>query len=172
MKKLMLFVGCVSGVLIGILICLVYQRATWAAQNEKADNFGDAGEWNSFSLRERMVYAQGYVEGYSLGSDAVCENADQLFTTTGPTFLKDGTLNHPVIICKAALDHFTRAGRQDKVLAKFSVYSDVITEFYRKYPKYDQLHFSFLLTLLSDKNLKTADELFQKLERHDMQITF
>jgi hypothetical protein len=154
------------------LTCLVYQHATLAAQNERADSYSDAAEWNSFSLQERMVYAQGYVEGYSLGSNAVCENADQLFTTTGPTFLKDGTLNHPVTTCKAALDRFTRAGRQNKVLAKFSVYSDVITEFYRKYPKYDHVHFSFLLTLLSDKNLKTADELFQKLERHDMQITF
>jgi hypothetical protein len=63
-------------------------------------------------------------------------------------------------------------GERGKVRAHYSVYSDVITEFYKKYPKYNRMPFSFLLTLLSDKNFKTADQLFQKLERHDLQLTY
>jgi len=63
-------------------------------------------------------------------------------------------------------------GQRSKERANYSVYSDVITAFYNKYPKYNNVPFSFLMTLLSDKTFKTEDQLFSKLERHDLQATF
>jgi hypothetical protein len=172
MKRAVLVVACVIGICAGVLICLLFQHVLQAETGAKGNGFGAAAEWKALSIQERTSYVEGYVVGYGVGSSDVCEDADRLFATAGPVYLKDGTLNNPVTICKASLDHFTRMGKRGEVRPNYSVYSDVITDFYNKYPKYSNMPFSFLLAMLSDKNFKTADQLFQKLERHDMQLTY
>jgi hypothetical protein len=171
MKRSLFFVGCLTGILLGVLITLTLRHPLRSVSAAKVDRFGAASEWKSFSIDERTVYVRGYTAGYNIGGSDACDNAAQLFETKGQV-LANGTLASQVELCDAARDHFTRMGDGGKLRANFSVYSDVNTEFYNKYPKYNNVPFSFLMTLLADKKFKTADELFSKLERHDLQTTF
>jgi hypothetical protein len=43
----------------------------------------------------------------------------------------------------------------------FSAYTTIITEFYTKYPEYQNVAKAHLLYFLSDRNFKTADQLYQ-----------
>jgi hypothetical protein len=171
MKRWTVVIGCLCGIVFGVLIAPTLPRIFGATSSAKGDGFGAAAEWSALSVNERVAYMEGYTDGYSIGASAACDNADQLFNTKGQV-LPNGTLSNPVELCDAALDHFTRMGHRGKTRASFSVYSDAITEFYQKYPQYKNAPFSFLTKLLSDKNYQTADQLFQKLERHDLQATF
>jgi hypothetical protein len=173
MKKIVFYIGCMGCILLGALICLTLQHSFQSA-NAAKDGLGAAAEWKSLSAYERSAYVEGYTDGYSAGASSACDNADQLFDIKGQALLSNGTPDNPVRLCNSALDHFTRMGPRGKLRANYSIYSDVITEFYNKYPKYNIVPFGFLLRLLSDKSVKTADELFAKLERHDtgFQTTF
>ena len=146
MKIRLFVIGCLTGTLLGILISLTLQHSFRSVRTASSDGSGAASEWDSFSVYERTVYVEGYTAGYGIGGLAACDKADLLFETKGQ-LLPDGTLNNPVQLCHEARDRFTRMGSEGKVRANYSVYSDVITEFYNKYPKYKTAPFSFLLRL-------------------------
>jgi len=171
MKRSLFSVGCLTGILLGVLVTLTLQHSLRSVSVAKVDRFGAASEWKSFSTDKRTVYVRGFTAGFNIGGSDACDNTAQLFLTKGQV-LANGTSASQLELCDAARDHFTRMGDGGKVRANFSVYSDIITEFYNKYPKYNNVPFSFLMTLLADKKFKTADDLFAKLELHDLQTTF
>jgi len=161
------------GVLSGALISLTLLHALHASNFAKRDGWETSTEWNSFSAQERIAYLEGYVGGYNFGSLDACGNADRLFEIKGKAYMKDGTPNNPVMLCMDSRDTFKKMGKQGKLPANYSSFSEAITDFYKKYPKYKNAPFPFLIRLMSDKNnFSTPEQLFQKLERNDMQATF
>jgi len=171
-RKSFLF-GFTSGALSGVLICLALLHAIHASNFAKRDGWETATEWNSYSAQERIAYMEGYLGGYRFGSLDACGNADRLFEIKGHAYMKDGTPNNPVMFCMDSLDTFTKIGKQGRLPANYSLYSDAITDFYRRYPKYQNAPFPFLIRMMSDRNnFSTSEQLFQKLERNDKQVTF
>jgi len=55
MKKGLFFIGCLSGLDIGVLIILTFQHVVQDSKVAKGRGFGAAAEWNSFSMYERIV---------------------------------------------------------------------------------------------------------------------
>jgi hypothetical protein len=131
---------------------------------------GKYEEWFSMSSNLRENYAEGFVSGYSLGSIAACNNADRLFPTNPPTFDKSGNLQLPTPRCLEAVDHYSRSS-QDRA-NHYGVYTDAVTEFYQKYPKYRHIPYAYLLRYLSDNQYASADQLYQAFERGEIQGTF
>lgn len=165
--------GFAVGALSGVLICLTLLRALHNSNFAKRDGWETATEWNSFSAQERIAYTEGYLGGYRFGSLDACGNADKLFEIKDKAYMEDGTPSNPVMLCVDSLDTFTKIGKQGKLPANYSQYSDTIPDFYRRYPKYKNAPFPFLIRLMSDRNnFSTSEQLFQKLERNDMQVTF
>ena len=161
---------------LAVLVTTLLGAAELGCKSKPApvDGHGTAAEWNGWSQRERSTYIEGYTGGYGEGFTAACDKADKLpgFEAKPPWFDKDGVPNDPVNQCQKAISSFTRGTRPGNNSQDFSAYTGVITEFYAKYPKYSHVPFGWLMTLLSDQNYTTADQLFQKLQQHDMQWTY
>ena len=59
------------------------------------------------------------------------------------------------------MEEYSKAKYTETSGPDFSAYADVITEFYTKHPEYQAIAFVNLLKSLSDRNYKTADQLYQ-----------
>jgi hypothetical protein len=167
MKMKMLAVG-LCGLVGGALISLMLQQVIHFPRVVRGDGLGTAADWHSFSVSEREIYANGYTNGYNVGAQAVCDMTDQLFEIRGEVFLKNGTRSNQVELCHSSMDAFTRMSHTGTTRRDYSMYSNEITGFYTKYPKYKKVVFIYLFSLMSDKNHKTADQIFQEFEKNDM----
>ena len=52
------------------------------------------------------------------------------------------------------------------------VYAIVLTDFYTKHPEYQNVPYSYLLSFLSDRQFKTADELYQMALKGQLRTHF
>lgn len=142
-------------VFIGIGACaalLLLVGATPAAPEEL-----HAGkQWLAWTPAGRNVYVQGFIEGYWKGSQTACRLADELFEVGESHRLGQG----PSGRCEARLEKYTKIKTSDSG-PDFSAYTAVITEFYTKYPEYQNIPTGYLLFFLSDRNYGTADQLYQ-----------
>lgn len=62
---------------------------------------------------------------------------------------------------------FARMRQTSMTHVDYSMYSNEITEFYAKYPKYKDVSFVYLFSLMSDKDHETVDQIFQGLEKRN-----
>jgi hypothetical protein len=168
MTEKLLSKGCLWGFFLGALLSLMLQLFLHFPGARRGDGLGTAVDWRSLSLNERAVYARGYTDGYNVGAQAVCGITDQLFEIRAEVLLKNGPLSNQVQLCHSSMDTFARGGRTGITQDDYSVYSNEISDFYTKYPKYKNVAFGYLFSLLSDRNQKTADQIFQELERNHM----
>ena len=136
------------------------------------DGHAGGAEWKDLTETERSTYVEGYLGGYGMGTFAACDITDRLFDAKGPPFLADGAINTASNQCIRALNRYDRAGLHGKERPDYTMYTDVMTELYTKYPKYDAVPIAWMLSLMYDKGYTSTDQLFQKLERHDMQWTY
>jgi len=121
------------------------------------------GEWLSWSPGEQAVYVDGFITGYLQGSLSACETADKLFEVNKPHSLGDEhrPSEIPSARCLARMETYSKASYREGFGPDFTAYTDVITEFYTKHPEYRGIPFVNLMKLLSDRNYKTSDQLYQ-----------
>ena len=147
----------VGALLILVIICVAAQVRPGPGQIDRG------GEWLSWSSEQRATYVDGFITGYLQGSHRACEVADDLFEVGKPHRLGDE--HHPSEIpsarCLARMEEYSKAKYTETSGPDFSAYADVITEFYAKHPEYQGVPFVNLLKLLSDRNYKTQDQLYQ-----------
>lgn len=145
---------------IGALVVLVI---ICVSAQVRPDQFGRGGEWLSWSPAERKTYIDGFVSGYFQGSHQACDVAQELFGTDKAYRLGDE--HHPSEMpsarCLARMEEYSKARYTEASGPDFSAYADVITEFYTKHPEYQGIPFVNLMKSLSDRNYKTADQLYQ-----------
>jgi hypothetical protein len=147
-------------------ICVALLLLTSAAVAAPAE-IGGGKEWLAWSPAERNVYIRGFIEGYWRGTHSTCELADDLFEVGKPHRLYQG----PSGRCEARLDNYTKietpASKPD-----FTAYTTVMTEFYTKYPEYQNIPQVYLMSFLTDRNYKTADQLYQMAVKGEMRTHF
>ncbi len=139
-----------------VIICVAAQ-----VRPEQLDR---GGEWLSWSPGQRATYVDGFITGYQKGSLDACEVAQQLFGEVGKMY-RLGDEHHPSEMpsarCLARMEKYSKAGYTEASGPDFSAYAGVITEFYTKHPEYQGIPFMNLMKLLSDRDYKTADQLYQ-----------
>jgi hypothetical protein len=59
------------------------------------------------------------------------------------------------------MEEYSKAKYTEASGLDVTAYTDVITEFYTKHPEYQGVAFVSLMKLLSDRNYKTADQLYE-----------
>jgi hypothetical protein len=59
------------------------------------------------------------------------------------------------------MEEYSKAKYTETSGLDVSAYTDAITEFYTKHPEYQGIPFVNLMKSLSDRNYKTADQLYQ-----------
>jgi len=66
----------------------------------------------------------------------------------------------PTARCQNRLQQYTKIKTLDSGV-DFGAYTSVITDFYTKHPEYQNIPEAYLLSLLSDREYKSADQLYQ-----------
>jgi len=137
----------------GACAVLLLNTGAAPATRDKAD---PGAEWLAWSPSERAIYVRGFFEGYGNGGQAACKLADDLFEV--------GKLHHlgeaPRTRCEDHLEKYTKITISDSGL-DFSAYTEVITDFYTKHPEYWNITYGYIMSLLNDRNYKTADQLYR-----------
>jgi hypothetical protein len=149
--------------LAGIGGFLIFVAVFCVAAQLRPDQMDRGGEWLSWSPRERDTFVDGFISGYRQGSQGGCDVAQELFGKPGKMY-RQGDEHHPSEIssarCLALTEKYSKARYTETSGPDFSAYTDVITEFYRKHPEYQGIPFVNLLKSLSDRDYKTADQLY------------
>lgn len=124
-------------------------------------------EWLAWTPAERNVYIHGFIEGYWRGTDAACMLTDELFEVGKPHRLGQT----PSGRCEARIEEYTKIKTSDSG-PDFSAYTTVITEFYTKHPEYQNIPKVYLLSFLTNRNYKTADQLYEMAVKGEMRTHF
>ncbi|PYX43458.1 MAG: hypothetical protein DMG83_17230 [Acidobacteria bacterium] len=156
-------VGIGALVVLVVVICL--------AAPVRPDQLDRGGEWLSWSPGERATFVNGFIAGYRQGSHSACEVAQELFGEPGKMY-RLGDEKHasemPSARCLARMEEYSKAKYTEASGPDVSPYTDAITEFYTKHPEYQGIPFVNLMKSLSDRNYKTADQLYQMAQKGEL----
>jgi hypothetical protein len=131
-------------------------------------------QWLAWSEVERNDWVDGYVTGYGLGAQNTCKSADDLFESSKP----DQDASHyspsslPSARCRANIDGYSKGIAKGNQTVDNGAYTTVITKFYEKYPKYKNVPFIYLMSILNDSKYKTADDLYSMAEKGELRTVF
>ncbi len=138
--------------------------AIFATAHPQPGQIDRGGEWLSWNPGERATFVNGFVAGYRQGTHSACEVAQELFGKPGKGY-RLGDEHHPSEMpsarCLARMEEYSKAKYTEASGLDVTAYTDVITEFYTKHPEYQGIAFVNLMKVLSDRNYKTADQLYQ-----------
>jgi hypothetical protein len=137
----------------GACAVVLFSTGAVPATREKV-NSGTA--WLAWSAAEKEVYVRGFIFGYGNGSEAACKLADELFEVGKHHRLGEG----PGARCENRVKQYTKIKILDSGF-DFGAYTSVVTDFYTKHPEYQNVSETYLLSLLSDQDYKSADQLYQ-----------
>jgi hypothetical protein len=158
---------CLAG--IGALIISVVTICV--AAQLRPDQLDRGGEWLSWSPRERATFVNGFIAGYRQGSHGACEVVQALFGEPGKMY-RLGDEHHPSEMpsarCLARMEEYSRAKYTEASGLDVSAYTSAITEFYTKHPEYQGIAFVELMKSLSDRDYKTADQLYQMAQKGEL----
>ena len=124
------------------------------------------GEWLAWSPAERSTFIDGFISGYRNGSNKACLATSDLFEVGKSHRLGD----QPAARCSARLESYSKYSYTG--WADFTAYTTVITEFYTRHPEYRGIPFAYLLSFLSDRQYKTADQLYQMAVKGELRTEF
>lgn len=138
-----------SGKIIAILslIALTAISLIGIAFSRSSGGIRSGKEWLSWTPQQRLMFVETYVSGYTAGKTDACITAAELLAPNE----KITNFSH-----QASADCIRRTKSYSR---SASYYSDLITTFYKSCPKYDQAPDFYLMTLLTDDRVKTADDL-------------
>lgn len=117
--------------------------------------------WLSWSPVERITYVDTYIDAYNHAYNEACRNADDLFVEKLP--YEKGDENHTDIPVSRCLDRkakYSRIQRGDDGEGT-SPYPEIITEMYEKHPDARSAPYFLLMTLLSDGQAQTSEDLYK-----------
>ena len=150
------------GTRVGTLILTVI--VVFAGGQVRPEQLDKGGEWLAWSSAERATFVQGFIAGYRRGSHGACDVAQELFGSPGKMY-RLGDEKHPSEMpsarCLAQMGEYSRSKYTEASGLDVAAYTNVITEFYIKHPEYRDVAFVNLLGLLSDREYKTADQIYQ-----------
>src|SRR4029077_17780416 len=153
----------------GIGVLLILTMICVAAQ-VRPEQLNRGAEWLSWIPGQRATYVYGFISGYQEGTREACDAAERLFGDLKAYHLGDE--HHPSDMpsarCLALTEEYSKFRYTEASGLDFSAYTDVITEFYTKHPEYGDIPFGNLLKLLSDRNSKTADQLYQMALKEEL----
>jgi hypothetical protein len=148
-------------------VCIALALFTSFATGGNPSRSSEGKEWLAWTQAERSVFIQGFIEGFWGGSESACRLADKLFEVGKPHRLGD----EPRGRCEAGLENYTKIKTTDSG-TDYSVYTTVITDFYSGHPEYQNVPKVYLLSFLTDRNYKTADQLHQMAMKGEMRTHF
>jgi len=140
--------------LIGAACLVVVAQLLSTPAQVSAPHIRSGRDWLLWSPEQRLLFVESYRAGYIRGTADACAGAIAL-VPPGHSF----DLSHdPTAVC---LQHAKAYSKP------VEYYTGLITEFYRKCPKYEAAPDVYLMMQLTDDRLKSADALCQEGVRTD-----
>jgi hypothetical protein len=151
---------------VGMFVSGAYANHAAQATSEQVS---PGAQWLAWSAKERGTYVNGFIEGYQTGTMELCKSADQFFKAGDPS-----TSSRPAA-SEVSASAACYAGRGDyskqyasSAWMDFSVYVNIISEFYTKHPEYRDTPFSRLMLSLRDGASNNEGQLYQKATRGEL----
>lgn len=118
--------------------------------------------WLSWGPKERNRFVYAYVEGYETGMYEACKAVSELSDKDDIIKTSHGWKSPQFSYerCRAGVGKYSNYTLDSSGEPQFHAYTDVLTEFYTKHPEYRNIPFVYLMEFLTDKQHKSADELF------------
>jgi len=128
-------------------------------------------QWLALSSSQQNGAIYEYIQGYLDGLNQACGKLDSLFETNVAHQYRyiDKPSTFPSDRCRANADYYSKM-----TLAAnhhgydYSVYINVITEFYLKHPEYRNIQLVILMHHLTDQQFKGADDLYTMAKHGDI----
>jgi hypothetical protein len=121
-------------------------------------------QWMGWDDLRRDAFVVSYVDGYKSGTADACRGIDQSLDLKAgkiPEHGKDEIVTASGVCRVNATDysHCTPGAPEGEVCG---YYTRTITQFYSKHPEYQNIPYEYLMTYMTDKENKTADQLYAK----------
>jgi hypothetical protein len=128
--------------------------------------------WLAWSPAERTEYVDTYLDGYATAYSEACRSAGDIFIERMPSGRAiplaklpyqegdENSIDVPLTHCLNSQRKYSLRHRDENGLFT-SPYPEIITEMYEKHPDAQSAPYFLLITLLSDGNARTAEELYK-----------
>jgi hypothetical protein len=112
----------------------------------------------AWSDSQRDSFVVAYIDGLREGIGEACSFADVApDVQKGPA---SGQGHEGVAECRANTTKYSRCNEGASEWPICSAYTQVITAFYKKHPEYQNIPFEYLMQYLTDKEHRSADDLY------------
>jgi hypothetical protein len=129
-----------------IVLVMVPLLAATGSPKPSSEHIRTGKDWLSWTPEQRFVFMDAWGAGYSEGKTSACIAAAQLFVP-----------NEEITeVTKQASARCIDKTKSYSHSAEF--YSQLITGFYMTCPKYEAAPVIYMMTLLSDDRIKSADQ--------------
>jgi len=127
------------------------------------------GQWLSWDPKERTAYIVGFLGGYYSGTSQLCESADELFKVRDSNRVPPDVMPgfEASALCFQSRSDYSKRFAHNGL--DVSPYVNAVTEFYTKHPDYEAVPFPKLMLLLADGKCDTAEQLYQKALKGELQ---
>jgi hypothetical protein len=145
-----------------LILCLSCTRGPTSVSRLSLHQAISGDGWLSWTPAERSRYVYGYIDGYSNGSYDTCKSSDDLFAAKLPYRSGDeNSTNVPLSRCIERRQKYSKEHMTEGSEVSVSPYPEILTELYEKYPDSRSAPYVLLLSLLSDGQATSAEELYR-----------
>ena len=145
-----------------VLTCVVGCKAQSSSPSSAASPQYRGAQWLGWGEVTRDIFVFAFIDGYKQGASDACRAGDKLFDFKNgivPEHSKD-EIPLPSGTCRAHSDQYSHCQVGAPEGHVCSAYTGVITAFYTKHPEYQNIPFEYLMQYLTDKEHKSADDLY------------
>ena len=152
-----------GSLLVGLVIALSYLKPV--AQRQASPG----GQWLSWTASEKNAYVGGFIDGYLTGTTEICQAAGHFLKGENICSSDDRweTPSSASAACFASGGDYSKQ-YSGKAGVDFSVYANIITEFYTQHPDYRVVSFRKLMLSLRDGGCNSEGQLHQKALQGDL----
>lgn len=120
-------------------------------------------KWMAWDDAQRDAYVRAYVDGYRTGAHDACENSDKVLEIRKGAAIPEHGKDEIVVpsgVCSVNAGDYSgcKPGAPEGQVC--NAYTQVFTAFYTKHPEYRSIPFEYLMQYLTDKEHKSADDLY------------
>jgi len=145
-----------------ILGCLVQGNAQSSYPGSAVSPRYSGAQWLGWDEVKRDLFVFAYIDGYKRGVSDACLAGDRLFDFKNgavPEHSKD-EIPYPSTLCRENSGEYSKCKVGAPEGTSCAAYTDTITAFYTQHPEYRSIPFEYLMQFLTDKEHKSADELY------------
>jgi hypothetical protein len=134
------------------------------------DHSYPGAQWLSWGADVRSEIVFGYIQGHGDGMYQACTAVGKLGDDDERFYILNGIRREKISYerCHAGVSEYSNFKEDAGAEPDFHTYANTITEFYSRHAEYRNIPFFYLMQFLTDKEHKTAEELYSMARAGEM----